>query len=253
MWSYPFNAQEKKIRWIHFFAAAAILTGSVGNGHFVFVSGWERQKWFWYTQPVTLQRCVLITLSLKFWDCVTKILSAIVQSCSQASHLLVSYLPLLLQAARMGVWGQMMCVVPSWGEVISVGLTEHEQRGCVPWRMSQKAGQMQDGFCLFFFLLPVGDLGSWDQCILDLSLCNRALQVEPLEYHCRKGKGKTKSWSLCVSHFGRVFVLSLVASLQYTLHVRTKVSEPLFSIYGEYWFWFTDTEAGRLLRWIQST
>lgn len=181
MWSYPFNAPEKKIRQIHFFAAAAILTDlSVMDTLFLFPN-WERQKWFWNAQPVILQRYVFITVSLKIWDYLTEILSAIVQSCSQASHLLISYLRLLLHAARMRVWGQIICVVPSWGEVIRAGLTEHVQWGCVPWRMSQKAGQTEAGFCLFFFLLPVGDLGSWDQCVLDLSLCNNAVQVRPLE------------------------------------------------------------------------
>lgn len=180
MWSYPFNAPEKKSDK---FTSLQLLQYwqdlSVMDTLFLFPS-WERQKWFWNAQSVILQRCVLITLSL-FWDYLTKILSAIVQSCSQASHLLVSYLRLLLQAARIRVWGQIICVVPSWGEVIRAGLTEHVQWGCVPWRMSQKAGQTEAGFCLFFFLLPVGDLGSWDQCVLDLSLCNKAVQVRPLE------------------------------------------------------------------------
>lgn len=44
MWSYPFNAPEKKIRPIHFFAAAAILTGSVGNGYFVFIPQLRKTK-----------------------------------------------------------------------------------------------------------------------------------------------------------------------------------------------------------------
>lgn len=154
MWSYPFNAIGRKIRQIHFFAAAAILTDlSVMDTLFLFPN-WERQKWFWNAQPVILQRYVFITVSLKIWDYLTEILSAIVQSCSQASHLLISYLRLLLHAARMRVWGQIICVVPSLGRSHQGRIDgTRAVRLCVPWRMSQKAGQTEAGFCLFFFFL----------------------------------------------------------------------------------------------------
>lgn len=102
------------------------------------------------------------------------------------------HLLLLLQAASMRVWGRMsLCVVPSWEEGINAG-PQMSSPGCVPWLMSKKSGQMEAGFCFLFLLILAGDLGSWDQCVFDFSLCKLSPSGTALGITLQKEKEKNK-------------------------------------------------------------